>query len=410
MKLWRSGIFWTVISFVGGLGNYVFSSIIGHRLSPAEFGYANSAFDFIGLLGLPLQMVGMALVHYIAYFRGKNDDARLQGLLAGCQKFLLKATIGGSILVLLLANPLGQFFHFQRGSLMLATLICVLVALWSGFAVALCQGMAWFKRLAVIGLAAVGLRLIFGWFVIAKGDAAAIAVSATTFSLLANLALLYWWKDIFQHGREKISPWNREFLNFLLVTGATVAGTYFFTTGDGLVAKRYFTGDDNGAYQAAARLGRAIPATVGPLLLVMFSSRSGSRKAAAISDQRILLILYAIGLSCGAAGLVVFRELFVKFLIHPYNPEVAKMVIPYSITMVAIGLSQAIGMWSLANRWMKMAVGYGAMGLTYWLTLLRVGKTPAAILHAMPVAAALACCVLCACWLRALRREPPQTA
>jgi O-antigen/teichoic acid export membrane protein len=406
VKLWRSGIIWSVLSFIAGLGNYLFSALIGHRLTTEEFGFTNSMLDFITFLGLPLQMVSTALVHYIAYFRGKNDDARLRGLLAGCRKFLLKATVAGSILAVFLADPLGRFFHFQRGSMMLAVSICVLVAFWSGFAVALCQGMAWFKRLAVIGLAAVGLRLLFGWFVLRKTDPAEIAVSATTVSLFANLVLFYWWKDIFQRDAEKISPWNREFLSFLVITVATVGGSYFFTTGDGLVAKRYFTGGDNGAYQAAARLGRAIPQTVGPLLLVMFTSRSGSKEGAAISDQRILLVLYAFGLACGAAGLVLFRGLFVKFILKPYNPEAAAMVIPYSITMVLIGLNQAIGMWSLANRWFKMASVYGTLGLLYWLTLLYAGKTPAALLHTMPIVAAVAFCVLCASWLLTLRQEP----
>lgn len=386
------------------MGNYAFSALVGNRLTIEEFGFTNSTLDFISFLALPLQMVSTALIHYIAFFRGKNDDARLRGLLAGCRKFLLKTTVAGSILVIVLANPLGTFFHFPRGSLMMAALICVLVGLWSGFAVALCQGMAWFKRLAVIGLVAVCLRLLFGWFVLKKADTAEIAVSATTFSLFANLVLLYWWKDIFQRGEEQISPWNREFLGFLLVTGATVGGTYFFTTGDGLVAKRYFTGGDNGAYQVAARLGRAIPQTVGPLLLVMFTSRSGSKHGAAISDQRILLVLYALGLGCGAAGVVLLRGLLVKIMLHTYNPEAAAMILPYSVTMALIGLSQAIGMWSLANRWLKMAMTYGALGLTYWLALFYFGRTPAALLHTMPLVAGGAFCILCASWLVTLRQ------
>lgn len=410
MKLWRSGIIWAILSFISGLGNYAFSALVGNRLTIEEFGFANSTLDFITFLGLPLQMVSTALIHYIAYFRGKNDDARLRGLLAGCREFLLKITIAGSVLVIMLANPLGTFFHFPRGSLMMAALICVLVGLWSGFAAALCQGMAWFKRLAVIGLVAVCLRLLFGWFVLKRADTAEIAVSATTFSLFANLALLYWWKDIFQRDAERISPWNREFLSFLIVTGATVGGTYFFTTGDGLVAKRYFTGSDNGAYQVAARLGRAIPQTVGPLLLVMFTSRSGSKHGAAITDQRILLALYALGLACGAAGVVLLRGPLVKIMLKTYNPQAAAMIIPYSVTMVLIGLNQAIGMWSLANRWLKMAMTYGALGLSYWLALFYFGRTPAMLLRIMPLMAGAAFCVLCVSWLVTLRQAPANAA
>jgi hypothetical protein len=67
--------------------------------------------------------------------------------------------------------------------------------------------------------------------------------------------------------------------------------------------------------------------------------------------------------------------------------------------MVLIGLSQAVGMWSLADRTFKVALLYGALGLAYWTTLLLVGKTPEALLLAMPIGAGISFCVLCVCWL-----------
>jgi hypothetical protein len=90
VRLWRSGIIWSALSFIVGLGNLACSSIIARHLAlnPGEFGYGNTALDFVNFLGLPLQMLSMSVTHYIAHFRSKNDDARLQGLLAGCQKLL----------------------------------------------------------------------------------------------------------------------------------------------------------------------------------------------------------------------------------------------------------------------------------------------------------------------------------
>jgi O-antigen/teichoic acid export membrane protein len=343
-------------------------------------------------------MFSMSMVHYIAHFRSKNDEARLQGLLAGCQRFLFWATVGGTVLAMVVWLPLGWFFHFPRTNLMLAVLICVMVVIWSSFGVALCQGMAWFKRLAIIAVVAVGIRLVFAWVMTKRYPNAAVALSATTVSLLANLIVFYWWKDIFRHPAQRISPWTREFKQFLVVTGATVAGTYFFTAGDGLVS-RYFPEVARDSYNLATRFGRAIPATVLPLLIVTFTSRSGGRETSARSDQRILLSLYAAGLGCGAAFLIVFRGLLLKmYLGHP-NDEAAQMIVPFSITMVLIGLTQAVGMWSLADRTFKIALLYGALGLTYWITLLLVGKTPEALLRVMPFGAGISFCVLCVCWL-----------
>jgi O-antigen/teichoic acid export membrane protein len=410
VKLWRSGIIWSVLGFVGNLGYFVFSAMIARRLSPSELGYSSTILTgIIGFLGLPLTMVSTALIHYIAYFRGQNDEARLQGLLAGCQKFLLQVTITGSLLAVVLADPLGRFFGY-RTSLMLVALLCILVGLWSGFAVALCQGMAWFKRLAVIGLVAVGMKLLFGWVMTKKFPTAEMAVSATTFSLLANVSLLYWWKAIFRHGAQRISPWNRQFVHFLLVTGAYVAGTWFFLWGTDLVANKYFPGDVLGSYEYVARWGLALPGTLNPLLMVMFTSRSGGKEGQALSDQRILLCLYATGLACGAAGLIVLREFLIKIICGHPNPPAASMMIPFTITMVFVGLSQAIAMWSLASRWFKLAGLYGALGLIYWLTLMSLGHTPPLLLHLMPTAAATAFGILCVSWLLTRRGHVPGKA
>jgi hypothetical protein len=334
----------------------------------------------------------------------------LQGLLAGCQKFLFKATIAGSLLAVVVAEPLGRFFKFPRTTEMLAALFCVLVGLWSGFAVALCQGMAWFKRLSVLGLVAVVMRFLFGWIMTKQIPTAEVAISATTFSLLANLGLLYWWKDIFQHGAARISPWNREFVNFLVVTAAYVGGVWFFLQGDSLVAERYFSPDDNKAYQAAGALARAIPSTVTPLLLVLFTSRSGGKGGQALSDQRILLGLFAAGLACGALGLIAFKDLWVTIIFGKANANAARMVSPLSLTMIFGGLSQAIGIWSLASRWLGLAMLYGALGLIYWLTLLLTGHTPAVLLRVMPWGAAATFCALCGAWLFTLRRQIPAKA
>jgi hypothetical protein len=420
VKLWRSGIIWTALSFLAGLGNLACSAIIGHHLAahPGEFGHGNTALDFVTFLGLPLQMLNMSVVHYIAHFRSRNDDARLQGLLAGCQKLLFWGTVFGSLVAISLWQPMGRFFHFERETLMLAVLICGLVGCWSGFGIALCQGMAWFKRMAVIGLVVVSVRILFAYFMTKRYPTAEVALSATTVAMMANFILFYWWKSIFHHpAAQTVSPWNREFLQFLLVTGATVAGNYFFTSGDGLVSNKYFARAPLDAFQTAARLGRAIPATVLPLLIVTFTSRSGSREGAARTDQRILIALYAVGLACGAALLILFRSLLVRVIIgRSHNPDqamllddAARMIVPFSIAMAFIGLNQAIGMWSLADRTFRIALLYGLLGLAYWTTLLVVGKTPAALLWAMPIAAAIAFCILSVSWFanRARLRASP---
>src|SRR5437899_8529725 len=168
IKLWRSGMILSSAGLLAGLGNYVFQIIIGHHLDKPEYGYVNSTLGFIGLLSLPLQIGTVSLTHYIAHYRAKDDEARLQGLLAGCRKFLFRLTLAGSIAAVVLLKPLSDFFHFPRPGLMLVALVCVLAGLWGAFGTALCQGLSWFKRLAFISLIMVALRLAFGLVAVLK--------------------------------------------------------------------------------------------------------------------------------------------------------------------------------------------------------------------------------------------------
>jgi O-antigen/teichoic acid export membrane protein len=399
-QLLKSGIIFSAASILVALGNFAFQMIIRRRLEDGPFGMTNTTLGFAQLLGLPMGCATIAVTHYVARFHFSGDDARLRGLFAGCRKFLFHLTLISSVLAVLLLKPLSDFFHFPPG-LMLAALCCVLMGFWSAFATALCQGLGWFKRLAFIGILAVCLRLAFGGLLTIKNPTAETAVLASAFMLLAYLALLFWRKDLSRKA-EPVSPWNAEFVQYLIIAAAYSGGTYFFTQGDLLVAQRAFHPGELGAYAAAGIFARNLPTAVGPMLTVLFTHRSSQHHGNALREQLKLLGLYTIGLGCGAAILLSFRVICLKIL-GKYTPEAANMLIPLSITMGLVGLLQALATWALASRWIKISLLYGGLGLAYWLALLFLGKSPAALLQTMPVAAGLAFGALFLVWFIAMR-------
>ncbi len=398
----QSGIILSAASFLVGLGNFAFQAIIGRQLKESgEYGLVNTTLGYVGLLGLPLLIATTAITHYIARYDFHGDDARLQGLLAGCRKFLFRLTIAGSLLAILLAKPLSDFLHFRPG-LTFAALACVLAGLWGGLATALCQGLSWFKRLALIGLLGVGIRLAFAGGVVAQFPAAEWAVLATGVAVLANLILLVWRKDLVRPA-EPVSPWDRDFVQFLIVSAAFVGGGYCFTQGDLLVAQRFFSKPELDNYSSAGVFARALPMTVAPLLTVLFTHRSTAHTGDALRDQLRLIGLYAAGLICGLIGLLMLRT-FCLQIIGRNTPEAAGMVGQLAMTMVSVGLLQALGMWALASRWVKMALLYGGLGLSYWITLFCLGKSPSGLLQVMPFASGMAFVILFTVWLLAMRR------
>jgi len=405
-KLLQSGVIFAAISLLATLIHYVFQIIVSRQLGgeTGEYGLVLTTLTFVGFLGMPLAIATQAVTHYIARFHFSGDDVRLHGLLAGCRRFLFHVTIAGSVIAIILVKPLGDFFHLPRTSLTLIALACVLGGLWSSYVAALCQGLAWFKRLACIGLLTAILRVLFGWLTTKIWPVAECAVLASAVMLLANLVLLFWKKDFPRRTDTAISPWDREFVQFLVVSTACMFGLNCFSQGDLLVANKFFTKSDLDTYGSAGLLARALPTAVGPLLAVLFTHRSGQHHGAALREQLKLLGLYAFGLFSGAMGLLVLKT-FALQLLHRNTPEAAGMVGQLSITMVFVGLLQALAFWALASRWLKISMLYGVLGLGYWLTLFATGQTPATLLQTMPVAAGIAFVVMFFVWLVAMRRH-----
>jgi hypothetical protein len=402
-RLWQSGLIFAAASFVTGLGNFAFQAIFSRHLGQSgEYGLANSALKFTGFLSLPLAIATYAVTHYIARFNFSGDDARLHNLLAGCRRFLFRLTLGGSVLALVLVKPLAVFFHFPRPGLLLVVVACVWAGLWGAFATALCQGLAWFKRLALIGLLTMCLRVAFGGLITLKIPTAEMVVLASGVGFLANLILLLWKKDLMHRSAQPESPWNREFIRFLVVAAACVGGGFCFTQADVLVANKYFSRPDLDAYTATQLLAAALPMTVGPLLTVLFTHRSGDPAGESAGEQFKLLGLYAAGLVAGATGLLLTGTVLLKILARN-TPEAVAMLRPLTVTMMFSGLLQALALWSLASRWQKISLLYGGLGLAYWLVLLGAGTTPQRLLHVMPWSAGLAFAVLFVAWGSALR-------
>lgn len=404
----QSGIVFSAVNFLANIGNFAFQAIIGWQLAKnGEFSLANNALIFAGFLALPVSIASTAVTHYIARFHFSGDDARLAGLLAGCRRFLFWLTIGGSVLAVVLVQPLSDFFHFPRASLMFAALAVVLTWLWSVFATTLCQGLGWFQRLAFITFLAMCFRLAFSAGAMWKFPVAEAAVWASVAAVLPNLILLVWRKDLARKARP-VSPWNREFVQFLILSAACVGGNALFLQGDAMVAQRNFGGADCDAYLAAERLAVSLPLAVTPLLTVLFTHRSGEHHGDARREQLKLLGLYAVGLLCGAVCLFVLRTFCLKLLRHNnYSPASAEMIGRLAVTMIFVGLLQALALWSLASRWMKISLLYGGLGLAYWLALLFLGKSPAELLNVMPLAAGMAFAALFAVWFIAMCSAKP---
>jgi hypothetical protein len=407
--LLQSGIIMSALGLLAQAIHFAFQIIISPQLggSKGEFGLVLSTITFINLLSMPSAIAVQTVTYYVARFHYSGDDARLHGLLAGCRKFLFQITIAGSIIAILLIKPLSHYFHIPRTSLTLIALVCVLGGLWTAYASALCQGLGWFKRLALIGLLAAIFRLAVGWPATIFYRFAESAVLGSIAMLLPNLLLLLWRKEFPRRVKTSESPWNRELGFFLLISTAYVFGTFCFNQCDLLVANKFFSKEEIDAYGSAGVLARALLSVATPLLIVLYTHRSSRRQGDDAREQLKVLAIYALGLLVGAAGILALGKIGLMILGRD-TPAADGMIVWLTLTMVFVGLVQALAMWALASRWSKVSLLYGGLGGIYWLVLLCFGNSPTALLHTMPVAAGAAFFILLFFWMRSMRRHHPE--
>jgi hypothetical protein len=402
----QSGIVFTAINFLTLLVGFGLNIIVSHQLKnqPGEWGLFQNGLSFVAFLGLPLAIATQAVTHYIARFHFNSDNERLHALLTGCRRFLLRITIVCSIAAVLLVGPVGAYFNIPRASVSMVALACVLAGFWGSFITAFCQGLGWFKRLALIALLSAIIRFAFGATIVHFSPLAEWALLASMVAYLANLVLLFWHKEFPRRTGTVVSPWSAEMIQFLVLSAACAIGSNYLSQYDNLVAQRYFGEVDRDNYGTAAYLAHQIPTLVGPLLVVLFTHRSSRRehRQSELGEQMKLFGIYTAGLLCNAGGLCLLKSIGLGLLGHN-NPEAAAMIAPLALSMVFIGLLQAIGTWALASHWIKISLLYGALGLAYWMVLLTFGTTPARLLHVMPIASGSAFLILFITWFFAMR-------
>ena len=120
---------------------------------------------------------------------------------------------------------------------------------------------------------------------------------------------------------EPVSPWNREFVLYLVVSAASVVRRILFHAGRFVGGQTVFSAADNDAYNCAERLAAALPMAVAPLLTVLFTSRSGARSGNIVGEQLKLLGLYVLALLFAAGALLLLRDLCVKIILGQPSPE-----------------------------------------------------------------------------------------
>jgi O-antigen/teichoic acid export membrane protein len=362
----------TAANLFAAAANYIFQALMGRSLPLAEFGYLNSALSIVTLFGVPLTAASMAVAHHAAKYRSHEDGEAMAGLLRQSKKWLLRLTFVLIAVTILLWVPLGHFFKFPRGSVLLLALLCVPGMMWGQVGQGWCAGLGKFGVLSILLITTACLRLLGGWV------GGGIYAQAETGLLVTGIAGMVLAGGLFLRGpqtedeRKNISPWDRKMAIYFCACLSVCLGNFLFLQCDQIVAQRYFEGAELGVYTAASLLGRGIVWGSIPILTVFFTQRSECTRTNGGSLS--LLFLYGAALLVGAYLVCLLDVPLTKLLLRRAEPAVVKIVDHFAVTMVPIGILQAMGLFYLATSRIKECLCYGGCAVVYAITLTVVGR------------------------------------
>jgi O-antigen/teichoic acid export membrane protein len=310
----------------------------------------------------------------VARYHAQQNMAEVDRLKKASSAFLFYLTLGGSVLALLIIKPLTGFFHVPRAALTMAALGCIVAGMWGTLATSWCQGLSLFNLLAVLSLGSVALRILAGgigcsvWPSAEMGMLASVAASAFT------VTAVFWREREVIRTRADWQPiWQRDFLVYLLASLAVCLANYFFTQIDVVVAQRYLSGEDLGAYSAAGLFARGILWLPGPVLVVFFTARSGQDRSDKVTGSQ--LALFTALLVIGAGGVAGAKELLCRILWGHADPAVVQLMNRFALAMIPVGLLQALGFHFLAARRYPHCFAFGICGLFYAIALTWWGRS-----------------------------------
>jgi O-antigen/teichoic acid export membrane protein len=368
----------TAANLIGAIANYLFQAIMRRHLSWSEFGYLNTTIGLIMFAGVPLTAASQTVTHHLALIGATGDTERMQRLQATSLKFLRHLTWILFAASLVLLYPIADYLHFPRMSLAWVALLWIPINLWSTLGGAWCAGLSRFRLYAFLLILTGVVRLVAGDLLVrlypwAESGIAGCILSGLVLALVVAISP--------HHGTEarlRQSIFDRDLIVYGVAALAVSFSAFVFLQGDQIIAQRHFPGVELGRYSGAGLLGRAIVWASLPVLIVYFTRRSGHDPAHKSPAHLLWAYLGLIG--TGAVFLIIFKVPMLYLLLGTHDAGLADMTTQFALTMVPIGVLQALGYHYLAARRIPECMVFGVCGLAYLTALIVFGDTPSLML------------------------------
>jgi O-antigen/teichoic acid export membrane protein len=299
-----------------GLVNYLFHVVVGHMLTPGDYGTVAALINvsYVTVL-IPTTIVLTLFTRAAAALSTRDQMGELRDMWAKLTLWLL--ILGGVatlVFSLGLSGPVAGFLQIPSGGRAVALLgLLFLIGFASPVNQGVLQGMQRFGWLSLMIATGPLLRVLLAAVFIALGggvDGAVLGLAAAT---LLPYALSFWpvWPEMHREQRRPIAlrPW----LGYSTVVAVATATTVLLYNLDTILAKHFLSAVEAGRYAALANTGKIVFFIGGSVVIVMFPKVAAAHARGERHDHllwfslgaTLVLSLLVVAVFAAAPGLVL---------------------------------------------------------------------------------------------------------
>jgi len=313
---------------VGGFINYLYHLLMGRMLGPADYGLLVSLISLFSLLIIPSSAIGLIIVKFVSFYKGKKEFAAISILFKKIIKKLLPFSLLFLLIFLMISPIIISFLHLSSFLPLLIILITILIAIFSMVNKAFLQGLLRFGWLTASGILEVLIKLSVAVIFVMWG----FKVNGALFGLVLGgiIALLFTFlplRSLLKIKKEDLKINTKEILNFSVPAFLFTLSFTSLYTSDVILVRHFFSDQQTGFYAALSTLGKIIFFLAGPIVSVMFPMISERHANGGKYKNLLLLSLGLVGIICLFA--ISFYFLLPSFIIRIFYGQQYLSVAPF---------------------------------------------------------------------------------
>lgn len=305
-----SFIYFVGSMIVAGI-NYLFYPVLGHLLTPTQFGDTQVFISLISEIGIILGAFSIIIVNISLNI---DDDQKRNSTITVLRNISFYAIITLATLLVIFIKPLTEFLNLGSVYPLVFLIIYLLLSISANVRSSFLQGRARFTELSINGIISSLGRLLFAVLLIYCGSGPLGAIASLILAQLASLLFLTLrTKKELTLGSHLLTQKSmstleagsikKELTFGALVLCATGLVTFIYTS-DVLIVKHFFNSHDAGMYSGISAIAKIIFFLLAPIAGVLLSSVKIHNSAKENSD--VLLKSLVISLCIGGTALLAF--------------------------------------------------------------------------------------------------------